>query len=257
MLFDVNTAIGHWPFRKLQDNDAPSLRKLLESHKITMAAVANINGIFYKNTQDANLELAEALAPHRDFFTGIATLNPAYAAWERDLEYCVRTLGLKGLRLLPQYHNYPVFSPEAVNIAAAAAQFDIPILIPQMIVDKRQKHWLDVETYVDVHELGRLCRKVPQAKFILTEYRIPANLIDESGKPLYPNLYIEISRLRSAYMQDLAKLAQALGSDHLLFGSGAPFKEISPAILKMQCADLSGQEKAQINGLNAHSLFSL
>jgi len=257
MLFDVNTAIGHWPFRKLADNDASSLRKLLESHKITMAAVANLNGIFYKNTQDANLELAEELAPHRDFFAGIATLNPAYAAWERDLEHCVRTLGFKGLRLLPQYHNYPIFSAEAINIATAAAQFDIPIFIPQMIVDKRQKHWMDVETFVDVSELGKLCRKVPQAKFILTEYRISAKLIDESGKPLYPNLYIEISRLRSAYMQDLAKLAKSLGSDHLLFGSGAPFKEISPAILKMQCADLSEREKAQINGLNAQSLFNL
>jgi len=257
MLFDINTAIGHWPFRKLPDNDASALRQLLESHKITMAAVANINGIFYKNTQDANLELAVELAPHRDFFIGVATLNPVYAAWERDLEYCVRTLGFKGIRLLPQYHNYPVFSPEAINIATAAAQLGIPVLIPQIIVDKRQKHWMDVETFVDVNELGRLCRKVPQARFILTEYRIQGSLTDEDGKPLYPNLYIEISRLRSAYMQDLAKLAETLGSDHLLFGSGAPFKEVSPAILKMQCADLSVQEKAQINGLNAHSLFSL
>jgi predicted TIM-barrel fold metal-dependent hydrolase len=98
---------------------------------------------------------------------------------------------------------------------------------------------------------------VPQARFILTEYRIQGSLTDEDGKPLYPNLYIEISRLRSAYMQDLAKLAEALGSDHLLFGSGAPFKEVSPAILKMECADLSVQEKAKINGLNAQSLFSL
>ena len=81
MLFDINTAIGHWPFRKLPDNDASSLRQLLESHKITMAAVANINGIFYKNTQDANLELAVELAPHRDFFIGVATLNPVYAAF--------------------------------------------------------------------------------------------------------------------------------------------------------------------------------
>ncbi len=257
MIFDVNTAIGHWPFRKLPDNDAQSLRRLLDSHEITMAAVANINGIFYKNTQDANLELAVALAPHRDFFIGIATLNPTYAAWERDLEYCIRTLGFKGLRLLPQYHNYRIFSPEAIDIAQAAAQFNIPVLIPQIIVDKRQKHWMDIETFVDVSELGRLCLEAPQAKFILTEYRIHGSLTDENGKPLYPNLYIEVSRLCSAYAQGLANLAKALGSDHLLFGSGAPFKEVSPAILKMECADLSVQEKAQINGLNAQSLFSL
>ena len=257
MFFDVNTAIGHWPFRKLANNDAASLRALLESKGINGAAVANTNGVFYMNCHDANLELAAEIKKHRNFFVGVATLNPTYPAWEKDLAYCVKVLGFKGLRLLPLYHNYDLLSPEAVAIAEAAARLRIPVCVPQMLIDRRQKHWLDIEKHVALEDLGRLCLRVPAVKFIFTEYRIQGKLTSENGQPLYPNLYLEASRMRSAYGQELAQTARLIGGGHLLFGSGAPFKEISPAILKVECASLPQKDKEKIAQGNGRKLFGL
>jgi hypothetical protein len=257
MIFDVNTAIGHWPFRRLENNQADSLRSLLEEHGIGGAAVAHTHGIFYANVNDANLELADAIAPHQNFFVGVATLSPTSSNWEKDLEECVRELNFKALRLLPRYHSYSLDEPEAVEIARAAAEYDIPILVPQMISAQRQRHWMDLETLVDTAELGRLCLKVPKAKFILTEYRVAGPLTDGKGKPLYPNLYIETSRLTSAYTQGLGSLVCTLGSDHLLFGSGAPFKGIAPAIQKIAFAELPDSAKEQIAWQNALAMFKV
>lgn len=257
MYFDIHTSIGHWPFRKLQDDTAPKLKRLLKSKDIEGSAVGSINGVFYMNCQDANLELAEAIEGHRDFFTGVATLNPCYAAWERDLEYCVKTLKFRALRLFPKYHNYDINCDEAVAIAKAAASYGIPVIIPQVIIDCRQKHWMDLESFVDTADLGKLCLTVPKGKFIVTEFRYRGALVDDAGKPLYPNLYIETSRLGSAYGQELSTLANTLGSDHLLFGSGAPFKGPSHAILRIECAKLSDKDKLKISALNAKKLLGL
>ena len=60
--FDVNTALGHWPFRRLTNTTASELRVLLSLHDVTGAAVVNTHGLFYMNAHDANLELADWLA---------------------------------------------------------------------------------------------------------------------------------------------------------------------------------------------------
>ena len=122
MLFDVNTAVGHWPFRKVPNNTPKQLRALLSGKGIGGSAVANTHGLIYKNFHDANLELAEWIADDRDFFRGVATLNPMYAAWERDIRQCREELGLAALRLAPRYHDYRLGCPESVAIAKVAKQ---------------------------------------------------------------------------------------------------------------------------------------
>lgn len=257
-MFDINAAIGHWPFRKIPNQNADALRELLTQHDITGAAVVNTHGLFYKNCHDANLELAEQIATHTDFFTGIATLNPRYAAWERDLAACKDELNLRGLRLAPQYHGYQLGDPEALAIATAATQLDLPLFVPQRVVDLRQRHRLDADRMVDLDEVGALLGKVPGARIVLTEGSVSHTaLVNGDGTPKYPGLHVEMSRLRSAYGQALAALAKAIGSDHVLFGTGAPLKSVSPALLKLQNADLDDEAREQIAETNARKLLQV
>lgn len=258
MIFDSNTAIGHWPFRKIPHQTAAGLRTHLESKGIAGAAAANTHALFYKNAQDANLELAEALAGHRDFFIGVATLNPRYPAWEKDLRFCAERLGLKALRLAPQYHNYSLQEPQAKAIVGLATELNLPVLIPHRLVDIRQRHWMDTERTIGIHEAGQLSLAMPQARIILTESTPwPEELLNSDKTPKYPGLYFEISRSRSAFGQTVAGLLKAVGADRLLFGSGAPFKEVTPALLKLKAVDCSEPERRQIAWDNARSLFRL
>jgi predicted TIM-barrel fold metal-dependent hydrolase len=257
-MFDINTAVGHWPFRQVPNQRADELRALLEARGILGAAVAHTHGLFYKNCHDANLELADAIAPHAGFFVGVATLNPAYAAWERDLETCVQRLGFRALRLVPQYHGYSLGSSAAVALAGAAATAGLPLLVPHRVVDVRQRHWLDTEQTTALAEVLGLCRAVPEARVVLTEWAGPAAALSSAaGDPLCPNLFIETSRLVSAYGQPLAQIVKVLGAPRVLFGSGAPFKEVRPALLKLEHADLEAAEREWVGSGSARALLGL
>ena len=58
MRIDFHTYIGHWPFRELRGNTAAGLAAYMARFGIDHAVVSNVSGIFYKNTQPANAELA-------------------------------------------------------------------------------------------------------------------------------------------------------------------------------------------------------
>jgi len=257
MIFDINTATGHWPFRRIPHEKLPALKNLLESKGIKGAAVVNTHGLFYKNCHDANIELAEALSGE-PFFIGIATINPAYPAWERDLQACVSSFSMKGVRIAPQYHDYRLGSSFAREILSAATSMNLPVFIPSRVVDTRQRHWLDTNQTLDIREIGEFSLSVPSSRIIVTECSVSSSqVLDKKKKPLYPGLYFEISRMSSAYGQEIAKLAKLAGTDRLLFGSGAPFKEVTPALLKLEAIDCTQDVRKQIAYKNAHQLLGI
>lgn len=252
MRFDINTAVGYWPFRQIADQTPSQLRKLLESKGIDGAATANTHGLFYKNCHDANLELAEWLADHADFFVGVATLNPTYAAWERDLQTCREDLSFRALRLVPQYHDYKLGGPESVAIARAATDLCMPILIPHRVVDIRQRHWFDTERTNSFEEIAALCEAVPEARVVVTESPFGGNmLLNEDESLRYPGLYLGSSRVGTA------GLKEHLAADRIVFGTGAPFKSIAPALLKIADAELSETAQARIEHGNARGLLGM
>lgn len=250
-MFDINTAIGNWPFRHLPHRSAAELRQYLQGYGVQGAAVANTQAVFYMNSQDANLELAEEITPHRDFFVGVATLNPTYAAAVRDLEFCVNSLGFRALRLTPCYHCYTLTDGIADELLTRAGELGIPVLLPNEIVNFRQKHWMEPNQPLGIDSVLAVCARFPQLNFILTEGGYNLSL------QAPPNLYLEISRYLSCYGQNLAEMVQKLGADHILFGSGAPFKEIEPAMLKLHHCQISPEEKQLLAKSNARRLLAL
>lgn len=251
-IFDINTSVGHWPFRKLKNDTPEKLRNELESHDISGASVANTNGLFYLNCHDANIELHEWLKGHEKFFTGIATINPFYAQWEKDLRNCVEKFNFGGVRIAPQYHNYELDSiPD--SFAELAASLDIPVFIPHRLIDIRQRHWMDTEKAILIDTVYDFCMKYPAMKVIYTEAAVSADFFN--GKKKCRNLFLEMSRMHSSYGQSLSILAKEIGADRLLFGSGSPFKEISSSLLKLEYAALKKDEKEKIASGNAIKLL--
>ena len=250
--FDVNTAVGHWPFRRIPCQIPSDLRMMLENGGIGGAAVANTNGLFYKNCHDANLELAEWIAPHEDFFAGVATLNPLYAAWERDLCVCREKLRFRALRMVPQYHDYRLNCTEAVAMAQLATDSGLPLMVPHRLVDVRQRHWFDTERTIEIDEICALCEAVPEARVIVTESRFPASaLLKKDGAMRHTGLYLESSRT------DVGSLPQSFVAERVVFGTGAPFKHVKPAFLKLDVPDFSPETRARVVSANGRALLGL
>ena len=117
--YDVNVSLGGLPFRHIPRHTAAELREDLEALGCIGALAANNGSILYADTREANRELAEMIAPHRDFFYGCATVDPTWPRPEEELDECVDKFGFKAVRLLPMFHQYePVAAADFVRYAA-------------------------------------------------------------------------------------------------------------------------------------------
>ena len=250
-MFDINTSIGHWPFRRLTRNTVPELKDYLQSFGISRAAVCHNHAACYQNCHDANIELYEALQQDKEgFFVGIATLNPTYAAWQRDLECCVKKFNFRGVRILPKYHNYLLNSRASWELFDAAAEYKIPVIIPNELVNCRQRFWMEPEEALGAGNIFATASRFSDTTFVAMETAFP----ETPGR--HPqNLYVEMSRFLSCYGRKLNKFIAAAGADHVLFGSGAPLKEIEPALLKLYHTELSDSDRLLIARGNAEKLF--
>ncbi len=252
-MFDVNTSIGHWPFRKLENNTAFELRNYLASYGIEGAAVAHNHAACYMNVQESNVELFRDITAEKSgFFRGIATLNPLYAAWEKDLATCRNEFNFKAVRLLPEYHNYKLSDNAAAEIITAAAELNMLVVIPNEIVNYRQRHWMESGIPLGCAALLETAKKFPQAKFLFTE----TVFADNPAEPYPENIWFEMSRFQCCFRDTLNKFIAQVGADHVLFGSGSPFKEIEPALIKFHNIKLEKTELDLIAKNNFINLFS-
>ena len=142
MLIDIHAYVGHWPFRRLRGNNCRALLERMNTYGVDKAVVSNINGIFYKNAQSANEELFEEIKSDRYYQNRLipfAVINPTYTDWRYDLEVCYRKLGMKGLRLYPQYHDYEITNPSCIELVKMARDLGMPVSFPMRVIDTRQR----------------------------------------------------------------------------------------------------------------------
>ena len=76
MIIDVNAYLGPFAFRRLRNNTAASLLKLMDAKAIDRAVVSSATAITYRNAQSGNEELAEQVKPYRDRLIPFAVINP-------------------------------------------------------------------------------------------------------------------------------------------------------------------------------------
>ena len=98
--------LGHWPFRRIDDVNITDFIKVMDKNNVEKAMVININGAFYRDASESNIELMENLKGFEDRFIPLGTVNPLYPAWKDDLREMVEKFGFRGLNLYPNYHLY-------------------------------------------------------------------------------------------------------------------------------------------------------
>ncbi len=141
MLLDANAWLGHFPFRHVPHTTPDALLGLIDRHQIERAIVSSLHAVFYRDPQPGNEELASWVAPHRDRLIPCATLNPAYAGWERDLKQCREEWGF------PRppdsaYHDFRLAGAECRELVEAATGQGLHVAIPLRLEDRRQRHWM-------------------------------------------------------------------------------------------------------------------
>jgi len=182
-------------------------------------------------------------------FGSVHPLNPqAQAEVHR-----IRELGLRGIKLHPEYQNCYADSPEVIAVVRAAAECGLAVIFHA---------GADIGMPPPVHctpeHVARLCGAVPDAHIILAHmggYR----MWDEVLRRL-PDLPVDIDMSfclpNHPEAHDLfARIIRRIGVTHVLFGSDSPWADQKTA-LEAACAFLthygfSPEEQDAILGGNA------
>jgi len=253
VLIDINTYIGHWPFRQLRHNTARALVGQMDRRGIDRAVVASIHGIFYKNVHPANEELARETRRYRNRLIPFATLSPTYPGWEEDLRRCADDLDLCGIRLYPQYHGYRLTDAAAQDLIDAATELGWAVQVPMRVVDRRQRHPWDLAEDLPPAAFEEILSLRPRTRWMI----LNGLGLDGSHLPSDAHVLIEISRMTSVLQRTIPALLETAGPEHLAFGTGMPFKVPEPALLKLEILDAPDPVKERIAGRNAAEMLGL
>lgn len=252
MIIDVNAYLGHFAFRRLRHHTGPALLKLMDARGIDRAVVSSAAAITYRNAQSGNDELAEEVRPHRDRLVPFAVINPSYAGWRDDLKTCHEAYGVSGLRLYPRWHNYSLSSKPCLDLVDEATERGLIVSIPVRVEDQRQQSWLVDVPDVPLAEIAALVAARPGARFlILNGLGFVASPLGRKGGGLPSNYAVEISRLDPFLANELGQLVENLGAHRVMFGTGMPFSEPDPALLKLEVMEVGKSDREKISGQNA------
>ena len=252
MLLDINAYVGHWPFKQLQYNTCSKLLERMNRFGVDVSVISNLNGVFYKNTQSANEELYDELKSNKLFnnrFIPFAVINPIYAGWRDDFEICIGRMGMKGVRLFPQYHDYEITDPSLIELVKMARDRRLPVTFDIRMVDSRQRSWMDIPKFnpatdfkVDVitkewalKNIIPIVKEVPDARYIIVNLANSIDLNDEEMEIIKKaDILFDTSGRAIRGDNTLSELLKKYGTDRFAYGSHSPILDYLSGRLRIE-----------------------
>lgn len=264
MLIDINTYIGHWPFRQLRDNTCKDILNRMNEVGIDQSIVSNLNGIFYKDVHSANEELFEAIrasGKKSDRLVPLAVINPIYSGWKNDFRVATERFGMKGIRLHPQYHGYDLTNENCVTLVKMARDKGLPVMFSLRMVDSRPSSWMDISKEWALKDIMPIIKAVPDAKYAIV------NVANNSQLNVYNKDEMELFRNTDLVMDtsgrmilNLGEMLRTYGTDKFAFGTHAPLLDHITGLLRIESLrpeEAIPQDKILLNAGNAKRIFSI
>ncbi|MDQ2682642.1 MAG: amidohydrolase family protein [Chloroflexota bacterium] len=172
-----------------------------------------------------NDDTAALVHAYPDKLIGFMTVNPHSPDALAEMDRCVGDLGLRGLKLGPNYQHFDPLGPEAFRVFGRAQELGLPVLLHQG-TSPVQFAELD---YAHPRHLDVVAREFPRLKMIVAHMGHPWQVECFVVIRKHPNLFADISanfyRPWSCY--NAFRHATEWGVMHkLLFGSDYPI--VSP-----------------------------
>lgn len=170
MIIDVNASLGHYPFRSLRHRTAAGMIELMDRNGIARAVVSSLHAVFYRDAHRGNEELCAETQPHAGRLIPIATVNPRYVGWERDLAQAAERWKTKAIALVPEHHGYALGDEHGRAALARIADYGLPVVLRQRFEDRRQRHAWDRAEDLTAASLLEAARAHPKLKFLLVNW---------------------------------------------------------------------------------------
>lgn len=237
MIIDVNACLGHYPFRALRYNTAETMIGLMDRGGIDRAVVSSLHAVFYRDAHRGNEELHAATRAHGGRFIPVATANPRYVGWGRDLVEAVERWKMKAVALVPEHHGYRLDDEYGRAALERIAELGVPVVLMQRFEDRRQRHAWDRAEDLTQPALLEAAKAFPTLKFLLLNWLgLDGAKLVEAG--LKGRCLVDFARLQVVYRKDVPRLIETLGVEALAFGTHAPFDYVAPSLIKLANVEL-------------------
>jgi uncharacterized protein len=184
-------------------------------------------------TPDVNDDTAAMVRQAPEKLIGFLTVHPRQIDALDEIDRCVGDLGLKGVKLGPNYQNFDPLSEEAFRVFSRAEKLGLPVLLHQ---GTSPVQFADLD-FAHPRHIDRVATAFPDLKMILAHMGHPWQIDCIVVIRKHPNVYADISaqfyRPWSAW--NAFCLAQEWGVMHkLLFGSDLPIASPEETITGMR-----------------------
>ena len=257
MIVDVNTFLGHYPFRRVRYTTAAEMIAHMDANGIDAALVSSLHAVFYRDAHRGNEELLEAVGQFPSRLFPVGTVNPTYAGWERDLTWLVEKGAVRAIALMPDHHGYRLTDERGAAALKEITESKLPVVLTQRLEDRRQRHHWDVAEDLKMEELLEVAKAHATLKFVLVNWLgLAGDKLLSAG--MKGRCLVDFARQAVVGTKEVPKLIEALGVESIAFGSHMPFDYSAAALVKLSnVAALMPDAYERIAWKNANGFLGL
>jgi predicted TIM-barrel fold metal-dependent hydrolase len=255
LIVDTNVYLSRWPFRRLPGDEAPELVARLRKRNVTQAWAGSFDGILHKDIGGVNARLAADCRTHgAGLLAPFGSVNPMLPGWQEDVRRCAKDYGMPGIRLHPNYHGYGLKDAAFSELLRLAAGYQLIVQLVVSMEDERTQHPLLQVAAVDVSALPELVKSGPAVRVVLLNWgralrgQRLQSLADAGA------VYFDISMVEG--IEGIARLAERLPPERIVFGSNSPLFYFESALLKVEESGLADDRKTSILEGNARQILA-
>ena len=236
---DINTSFG----RRIEFDHDLSLKELLrslDSHQVAAAVTHSLRGVHY-DPAGGSTETLAAAREHGHLIPAATLDLRACLGWEAEVERCLEA-GVHAFQFLPESQGWSLSS-----------------VLFQRILDRLRGTGVCLMFPVGAWQSAGLAGEIAR---VTADANLPVILSDIGYGPMaetlaamreYSHVYAETNLL--ATMGAIEVMADEVGPNRLLYGSGATMRPMQKALNEVLEADLPDDDKAAILGGNAMRLL--
>jgi len=243
----IDQFYDHLPFHPC-DGTTGTLRRIGREAGISHFLVHSV-ATTPRQVSSINRYIASEVSRSDGTFTGLGTMHPDSEHPEQDFGE-LTALGLKGVKLHPDFQRFEADSDKSMRIYALCAEARLPVLV------HTGDHRFD---YSNPNRIVNVLRTFPKLKFIGAHFG-GWSMWDEAVRLLsgFDNIMVDTSStfyaLGSIKSRELVRI---WGADRLMFGTDYPMWTPKPEISCLIGMGLAEDEYRRIFWDNAANLFGV
>jgi predicted TIM-barrel fold metal-dependent hydrolase len=237
-IIDVETMFGPLP-AGAADLSVDELVEMMQRHSVQACCTLSTVGMLLDH--NAGNSATRAACSEQSSLLPVATLNPQAIFTTDGPQFVFKSNGFKMVRLFPVEQGWDSSYAPLRQLAKALRPESLPLMI-------------DVERAGSATRLMEALADHPSPVILAG---IDETTIAESVALMRSHDRLFLSTANLVAVGLIRQVADSVGADRLLYGSGAPSRPMASALGVLKYADLAPDQRAAVLGGNARKLFGI